>query len=129
MMLRAHNTLHRFFHILDGFEPAMSMGGLFAADDATMHVAKANLTLTGPEEIDAWCERMRKGWEGSPTLHVESNVVLEELEPGLVINHSSWKALVGGSVSAYGTHEDVLENVSGEWLFRRRVIKHRFSAG
>ena len=57
MMLRAHNTLHRFFHILDGVEPAMSMGGLFAADDATMHVAKANLTLTGPEEIDAWCER------------------------------------------------------------------------
>ena len=120
---QVHNPIHRFFHILDGTEPEAQLSDLFA--DA---------------EIDAWCDRMRAGWHGAATLHTESNIVLEQVEPALVVSHSAWTALIDGKVTAYGTHADILEATTPpqgeqselplplEWRFRRRVVRHLYSS-
>lgn len=134
---QVHNPIHRFFHILDGTEPEAQLSDLFADADATLHISKANAVLAG-DEIDAWCDRMRAGWHGAATLHTESNIVLEQVEPALVVSHSAWTALIDGKVTAYGTHADILEATTStlpssqgdpsEWRFRRRVVRHLYSA-
>jgi hypothetical protein len=125
-----HNTMHRFFHILDGLEPDAPLSALFAPG-GTLAIEKAGVTLGAPEEIDAWCVRMRRGWD-APTLHTEGNIVLDAPSAGLVVARSTWSALVGGTLASYGTHDDVLEAVEGgtgtEWRFRRRIVRHLYSA-
>ena len=119
------NPLHKFFHILDGTSRD-PLSSLFASA-ARMHVVKAGLLLTG-DEVDAWCARMQKTWNGAATLHTEGNIVLEAKEPGVIVNHSTWTALVNGELISYGTHEDVLEEAeNGEWLFQRRVVRHLYA--
>lgn len=128
--LAVTNTLHRFFHVLDGIGDS-SMGELFT-DGGTMHVMKASLMLTGSAEVDAWCARMREMWDGKATLHTESNIVLSNPEPGVFVNHSVWTAIIDGTVTSYGTHADVLEATTAEagleFKFRRRVIRHLYAA-
>ena len=134
---QVHNPIHRFFHILDGTEPEAQLSDLFADADATLHISKANAVLAGAE-IDTWCDGMRAGWHGAATLHTESNIVLEQVEPALVVSHSAWTALIDGKVTAYGTHADILEATTStlpssqgdpsEWRFRRRVVRHLYSA-
>ena len=131
LALPVHNTIHRFFHILDGLEPEAKMHELFM-EDATLHVPKANLVLDAGE-IDDWVAKTQAGWNGQPTLHTEGNVVIHEPEPGLVVSHSTWSALVGGSLISYGTHADILKQVplddgESQWKFQRRVVRHLYSA-
>ena len=96
--------------------------------DATLHIQKVGTVLSGTD-IDKFCETMQSKWEGSTTLHTESNIVLEvpTESSGVIVNHSCWTALIDGEISAYGTHADVLEEKDGEWLFRRRVVRHLYS--
>jgi len=133
LALPVHNTIHRFFHILDGLEPEAKMHELFM-EDATLHVhvPKANLLLDAGE-IDDWVAKTQAGWNGQPTLHTEGNVVIHEPEPGLVVSHSTWSALLGGSLISYGTHADILKQVplddgESQWKFQRRVVRHLYSA-
>ena len=126
-----HNTIHKFFHILDGIELEAAMSELFVAD-GTLHVQKAGLVLDATD-IDGWVARMRGVWDGKPTLHTEGNIVIQEPEPGLVVSHSTWSAFVGSSLSSYGTHADILKHVSSsggeaQWKFQRRVVRHLYSA-
>ena len=126
-----HNTLHRFFHILDGLEPiegGADLSSLFA-DGGSLHIQKAGVVLSAPHELDAWVAKMQAGWASQPTLHTEANIVLQQSEPGVAVSHSTWFAYVGGSLTSYGTHADVLEASEGNvWRFRRRVVRHLFSA-
>jgi len=125
-----HNTIHRFFHILDGLEPTdggTGLSTLFAAG-GSLHIQKAGLVLSEPEEIDGWVAKMQGMWAGQPTLHTEANIVLEQPEPGLAVSHSTWFAYVGGSLASYGTHADVLEASGDVWRFRRRVVRHLYSS-
>ena len=125
-----HNTIHRFFHILDGLEPTdggTGLSTLFAAG-GSLHIQKAGLVLSEPEDIDGWAAKMQATWAGQPTLHTEANIVLEQPEPGLAVNHSTWFAYVGGSLASYGTHADVLEATGDVWRFRRRVVRHLYSS-
>ena len=124
-----HNLLHRFFHILDGVDTESSLGQLFmepgqeAGVTISMHIPKAGLILQTREDIDAWCVHMHKRWT-TPTLHIESNVILQD-HGETVVNHSYWTALQNGAITAYGTHADVLQRQQdGEWRFWRRVIRH-----
>ena len=119
-----HNPIHQFFHILDG-NVGEPLSSLFLPE-ATLHVQKAGLVLSG-EEIDAWCTHMRTGWGDAATLDTEGNIVISAPEPGLVVSHSTWTALVDGELTSYGTHADILEEKDGEWLFRRRVVRHRYA--
>ena len=119
-----HNPIHKFFHILDGSVDER-LSSIFLPD-ATLHVQKASLVLSG-EEIDTWCAKMRAAWGGAATLHTEGNIVLTAPEPGLVVNHSTWTALKDGQLVSYGTHADILEEAAGEWLFRRRVVRHLYA--
>ena len=85
------------------------------------------------DEIDEWVARMQASWRGAATLHTEGNIVLDHVEPNVIVNHSTWTALVDGATTAYGTHADILEAVPDEhgvveWKFRRRVVRHLFSA-
>ena len=127
-----HNPIHRFFHILDGLEPSAQLSSLFRPD-ATLHISKVKAVLSG-EEIDEWAARMQATWRGAATLHSEGNIVLDHVEPNVIINHSTWTAVIDGAITAYGTHADVLEAVVNdeyggvEWKFRRRVVRHLFSA-
>ena len=126
-----HNTIHRFFHILDGLEPEAAMSELFTAD-GTLHVHKADLKL-GASEIDGWVARMRGMWDDQTTLHTEGNIVIQEPEAGLIVSHSTWSAFVGGSLASYGTHADILKHVEGsggeaQWKFQKRVVRHLYSA-
>ena len=139
LVLPVHNTLHRFFHILDGVDPDAKLSSLFA-DGATLEISKANAVLSG-EEIDAWCAKMRDAWAGAATLHVESNVFLTETDDPfnkIVTNRSTWTATIDGKTTAYGTHADVLEmcdvsralraGLDGDWKFRKRVVHHLWEA-
>jgi hypothetical protein len=142
-LVGVHNTIHRFFHVLDGLEAGPrvhtdghltnpGLGNLFL-EDGEMHVEKVGLVLQGREDISAWCQRMREGWAGAPTLHAESNIVLS-MEGGLIVNRSCWSALIDGAVASYGTHDDVLETVRCEesdvveWRFRKRIVRHLWAA-
>ena len=126
------NTIHRFFHVMDGLEPETRLSDLFL-EDATLHVQKANLVLDAAE-VDGWVAKLQAGWVGNPTLHTEGNIVMQEPEPGLVVSHSTWTALVGGNLAAYGTHADILKQVlsndgeNHQWKFQRRVVRHLYSA-
>jgi hypothetical protein len=95
---KVHNTIHRFFHILDGMDTTHTLHKLFLPG-GTLSIEKAGVSLREPAEIDAWCARMRSGWD-APTLHTEGNIVLNALEPGVVTSTSTWSALVGGTLSA-----------------------------
>ena len=117
-------------HILDGLEPTdggTGLSTLFAAG-GSLHIQKAGLVLSEPEEIDGWVAKMQGTWAGQPTLHTEANIVLEQPEPGLAVSHSTWFAYVGGSLASYGTHADVLEASGDVWRFRRRVVRHLYSS-
>ena len=121
-----HNPIHNFFHILDRSVDD-KLSSLFLPT-ATLHVQKLGIVLASGEEIDAWCERMRTMWDGAATLHTEGNIVLTAPEPGLIVNHSTWTALKDGELISYGTHADILEEAApGEWLFRRRVVRHLYA--
>ena len=124
-LAQLHNPIHRFFHILDGLahEPLSSL----FVPEATLHIQKADAVLSG-DQIDAWCARMRSTWAGAATLHTEGNLVFSSGPgPGSVANLSSWQALINGEITAYGTHEDWLEERDGVWLFRKRVVRHLYA--
>ena len=100
-----------------------------------MRIEKANLELRTPREISEWCESMRRGWGDRATLHHEANIVARICadRPGVVLSRSAWAALIDGSVASYGTHDDVLESTVASdggvvWRFRRRVVRHLWSA-
>ena len=107
------------------------MSALFTTG-GTLHIQKAGLMIDTHAGIDAWVENMRTGWSGQPTLHAESNIVISEPEPGLIVSHSTWSAFVGGALASYGTHADVLrkeggsDDRNGEWKFQRRVVRHLY---
>jgi len=127
-----NKPIHRFFHILDGIEPSGQMSSLFASPEATLHISKASAVLSG-DEIDDWVARMQAGWRGAATLHSEANIILDHVEENVVVSHSTWTAIIDGAITAYGTHADVLEAVKSEdgeleWKFRRRVVRHLYSA-
>ena len=102
-----------------------------------MHIEKTGATIAAPD-VDTWRDNMRSQWGGVPTLHTEANIVVVDAGPDIVISESTWTAVmprkVGGqldvpTITAFGTHADVLEAVKSangaiEWRFRSRVIKH-----
>ena len=123
---KIHDTIHSFFHVLDSLDDR-PLSSLFLPG-ATLDIRKAGITLSDPVDIDAWCAKMRKGWGDQPTLHTEANIVLSVPKLGVVVSKSVWSAIVGGSLSSYGTHVDTLEAVEGRWLFRQRIVRHLYSA-
>ena len=125
IIAQATNTINKAMVAMD-----LGNGELFAAcftEDAEVTVATINSTSTGRIEIAALGVALHNKF--STCRHWEGNVSLwPGIEKNTLRNVSYWQALEGAKVKGTGIHEDVLINVRGQWLIKKRKILHTFSS-